>query len=102
MTAGIAGVPLGTYLSTRLSKKYPRSDPIICAAGLLISAPLLSASMIIVTLNDKLAYLFVFLGQIALNLNWAIVADMLLVRLKSTNYFPTYHYLLLLSTFFIF
>lgn len=83
MTAGIIGVPLGAYLSTNLSKKYPRSDPVICAMGLLLSAPLISAAMIMVTQNAPLAYVLVFLGEVALNLNWAIVADMLLVRFHS-------------------
>lgn len=83
MTAGIIGVPLGSYLSTRLSKNYPRCDPVICAVGLLLSAPLIAASMIFVTDSAPLAYLFVFLGEVALNLNWAIVADMLLVRINS-------------------
>lgn len=85
MTAGIAGVPLGSYLSTKLSKRYPRSDPVICAVGLLLSAPLIAASMIFVTYSAPLAYILVFLGEIALNLNWAIVADMLLVRLSPLN-----------------
>lgn len=81
MTAGIIGVPLGSYLSTRLGKTYPRSDPVICAIGLLISAPLIAGSMLVVTANSTLAYILVFLGEVALNCNWAIVADMLLVRL---------------------
>lgn len=80
MLAGIIGVPLGSYLSTKLSKRYPRSDPVICAMGLLISAPLIAASMLFVTVNSTLAYVLVFLGEVALNCNWAIVADMLLVR----------------------
>lgn len=48
--------------------------------GLLISAPLIAASMLFVTWNSSLAYICVFLGEVALNCNWAIVADMLLVR----------------------
>lgn len=76
------GVPLGSILSTKLSKRYPRSDPVICAVGLLLSAPLIAASMIFVTYSAPLAYLCVFLGELALNLNWAIVADMLLVRIN--------------------
>lgn len=85
MTAGIIGVPLGSYLSTKLSKRYPRSDPVICAVGLLLSAPLIAASMLFVTVNSTLAYTFVFLGEVALNCNWAIVADMLLVRIFSLS-----------------
>lgn len=80
MAAGILGVPLGAFLSTKLSKRYPRCDPVICAMGLLISAPLIAGSMLMVTVNSTLAYILVFFGEIALNLNWAIVADMLLVR----------------------
>lgn len=80
MLAGIIGVPLGSYLSTKLSKRYARCDPVICAMGLLISAPLIAASMLFVTVNSTLAYILVFLGEVALNCNWAIVADMLLVR----------------------
>lgn len=79
MTAGIIGVPLGSYLSTKLSKIYPRSDPVICAIGLLISAPLIAGAMLFVTVNSTVAYILVFLGEVALNCNWAIVADMLLV-----------------------
>lgn len=80
MTAGIIGVPLGSYLSTKLGKNYPRSDPVICAVGLLISAPLLAGAMLAITYNSTLAYILVFIGEVALNCNWAVVADMLLVR----------------------
>lgn len=80
MTSGICGVPLGSYLSQYLKKKYPRSDPIICAVGLLLSAPLIAGAMLMVTANAPIAYALVFFGELALNLNWAIVADMLLVR----------------------
>lgn len=80
MTAGIIGVPLGSYLSTWLSKKNLRYDPWICAFGLLISAPLIASSMLMVTVSSTWAYVLVFLGEVALNCNWAIVADMLLVR----------------------
>lgn len=86
MMAGIAGVPLGSYLSTKLSKHYPRCDPVICAVGLLLSAPLIAASMIFVTYSAPLAYLCVFFGEVALNLNWAIVADMLLVRIYFSKF----------------
>lgn len=80
MVSGIIGVPLGTYLAQKLKTKSHRYDPIICAGGLLISAPLLASSMIMVTADEKLAYVLVFFGEVALNLNWAIVADILLVR----------------------
>lgn len=82
MVAGLVGVPLGSYLSQRLSKKYKRIDPIICAIGLVLSAPLLAGAMLMITVNSTIAYILVFLGQLTLNLNWAIVADILLVRIQ--------------------
>lgn len=80
MTTGIIGVPLGSYLSQRLSVKHPQADAYICAAGLFISAPLLLGVLFAVRVNIYLAYALIFFGEVALNLNWAIVADILLVR----------------------
>lgn len=80
MVSGIVGVPLGTVLAQSLKKRYPRADPIICAFGLLISAPFLLGAMLVVPVNAPAAYALVFFGSVALNLNWAIVADILLVR----------------------
>ncbi|XP_055310032.1 protein spinster isoform X1 [Sitodiplosis mosellana] len=78
MISGIIGVPLGTYLTQKLKKNSSRNDPIVCACGLFISAPLLAGGMIMITQNEPIAYVLVFIGEIALNLNWAIVADILL------------------------
>jgi hypothetical protein len=99
MTAGIIGVPLGSYLSTNFIKRFPRIDPVICAMGLLISAPLIAFSIFFITESPLAAYIAVFIGQVALNCNWAVVADMLLVRicphtfilsvLLSNLYFPS-------------
>lgn len=63
--------------------KYSRSDPIICAVGLIISAPLLAAAMLLVTNSTWAVYTLIFFGELALNLNWAIVADILLVRIQT-------------------
>uniref|UniRef100_A0A8D8NE94 Protein spinster n=1 Tax=Culex pipiens TaxID=7175 RepID=A0A8D8NE94_CULPI len=85
MTTGIIGVPLGSYLSQRFNRKYPRADPYICAVGLILSAPLLAGAMLTVSANATLAYVLVFFGELALNLNWAIVADMLLYVVVPTR-----------------
>lgn len=79
MGAGLVGVPLGTVLAQTLKRRYPRADPLICAGGLLISAPFLLGSMFLVSVHTGAAYALIFLGAVALNLNWAIVADILLV-----------------------
>uniref|UniRef100_A0A1Q3FXA7 Putative sugar transporter/spinster transmembrane protein n=2 Tax=Culex tarsalis TaxID=7177 RepID=A0A1Q3FXA7_CULTA len=85
MTTGIIGVPLGSYLSQRFNRKYPRADPYICAVGLIVSAPLLAGAMLTVSVNATLAYVLVFFGELALNLNWAIVADILLYVVVPTR-----------------
>lgn len=79
MISGIIGVPLGSYLSTHYAKRFPRCDPIICAFGLILSAPLMAGAMLFVTANATLTYILIFFAELTLNLNWAIVADMLLV-----------------------
>ena len=80
MLSGIVGVPLGSILSTKLKQKYPRADPIICACGLLLSAAFLAVGMFTANVSIYVAFFALFLGEVALNLNWSIVADILLVR----------------------
>jgi len=82
MLSGIVGVPLGSLLSTKLKPRYPRADPIICAAGLILSAGFLAVGLFTANRNIYAAFLLLFLGEIALNLNWSIVADILLVSLR--------------------
>lgn len=79
MVAGLIGVPMGSFLSQFLKKRYPSADPIICAFGLLLSAPLLTGACLLVNSNSAGTYALIFFGQLALNLNWAVVADILLV-----------------------
>ncbi|KAI4498585.1 hypothetical protein M0802_006291 [Mischocyttarus mexicanus] len=78
MMSGIIGVPLGSFLAQKLRVHWATIDPLICAIGLLISAPLIFFATITANTNANLCYILIFLGQVALNLNWAIVADMLL------------------------
>lgn len=80
MAAGIVGLSMGSVLSQTLKHKYPYIDPIICGAGLVISAPFLIGTTYACTRNTALCYILLFLGQVSLNLNWAIVSDILLVR----------------------
>jgi hypothetical protein len=42
---GILGVGLGVEISRRLRRSNPRADPLVCAAGLLGSAPFLFLSL---------------------------------------------------------
>lgn len=82
MMAGIVGLSLGSLLSQLLKPRIPFVDPIICGVGLITSAPLLLGTTYTCTQNTALTYVLLFLGQVTLNLNWAIVVDIVLVRNK--------------------
>ncbi|KOX71382.1 Protein spinster [Melipona quadrifasciata] len=78
MLAGLIGVPMGSLLAQKLRVQWQQADPLICAMGLLISVPLLFFATIIANTNSVVCYILIFFGQLSLNLNWSIVADMLL------------------------
>lgn len=80
MMSGLIGVPLGVWLGAALTKRFPRSHPVICAAGLLVSAPAMALGMLLTDGYFYAPFVLMFIGEVALNLNWAIVADMSLVR----------------------
>lgn len=80
VAAGVIGLGTGALLTQLLRPKFPRIDPIICFAGLVTSSPILFASTFVVTRNALLCYVMLFFGQVTLNLNWAIIVDMSLVR----------------------
>ena len=79
MVAGLIGVPLGTLLSSRLRPHYRNADPLICAAGLITSSPLIYLGLVVVKYSGGWGFTLVFFAEVALNLSWPIVADMLLV-----------------------
>ncbi|PBC33212.1 Protein spinster [Apis cerana cerana] len=78
MVAGLIGVPLGSFLAQKLRVHWQQADPLICAMGLLISVPLLFFASLTANTNSILCYILIFFGQLSLNLNWSIVADILL------------------------
>lgn len=80
MVAGLIGVPLGSLLAQKLRVRWQQTDPLICATGLLISVPLLFFATITANTDSVACYILIFFGQLSLNLNWSIVADILLVR----------------------
>lgn len=81
MLAGIVGVALGTFLSYQLKACCAIADPMVCGIGLLMSAPLLLGATYASTQNSAVCFVLLFLGQLTLNLNWAIVCDIVLVRM---------------------
>lgn len=79
MLSGVVGVPLGSYLAQRFRPTHPNCDPHICAVGLFISSPMVFMALYLARTNETWCLIFVFLGEVALNLCWSIVADILLV-----------------------
>lgn len=79
MLSGLIGVPIGSFASQKLSSFSLRADPLICAAGLILSAPSLWAAAVLSTSYTKTTLILIFLGMLLLNLTWCIVADILLV-----------------------
>ncbi|TMW43275.1 hypothetical protein DOY81_011645 [Sarcophaga bullata] len=85
MLAGLIGVPLGSMLATRLRGVMENCDPHICAAGLLVSAPMVYMALVLPKTDSTLCFLFIFFAQVALNLCWSIVADILLYVVVPTR-----------------
>ncbi|EDW48080.1 protein spinster isoform X2 [Drosophila sechellia] len=85
MLAGLIGVPMGSFLAQRLRGRYENCDPYICAVGLFISAPMVFAALVVPQTSESLCFFFVFVAQVALNLCWSIVADILLYVVVPTR-----------------
>ena len=77
--AGICGLILGSGLSLWLRKKIAWIDPIICGIGLLMSVPLIFGALYVLDQSVTWAFILMFIGQVFLNMNWAVVVDISLV-----------------------
>ncbi|KAM6905206.1 protein spinster homolog 1 [Xenentodon cancila] len=82
---GVLGVASGVQASRQLRTKTPRADPLVCAAGLLLSAPFLYLAIVFAQASTVATYVFIFLGETFLSMNWAIVADILLYVVVPTR-----------------
>ncbi|BHF60870.1 Protein spinster 3 [Sparganum proliferum] len=74
--AGLLGVVLGSFLGRKLRVFTSVAEPYVCGGGLLLSAPFVYASLLSPYFNFYLCMFFVFIGQLLICLNWALVADM--------------------------
>lgn len=83
--SGMAGLAMGYYLSHTLRARYPKVDPIVCATGLFISVPFLIGLTYASCYNTVLCYMLLFFGQVMINLNWAIICDILLYVVLPTR-----------------
>ncbi|MGH0147559.1 UNVERIFIED_CONTAM: hypothetical protein FKN15_019382 [Acipenser sinensis] len=78
VVTGIVGVGIGAGVARRLKKSMPDGDPLLCAVGMLGSAPCLYLAMVTADKSIATSYVFIALGETLLSLNWAVVADILL------------------------
>ncbi|KAL0993650.1 hypothetical protein UPYG_G00111090 [Umbra pygmaea] len=85
VVSGILGVASGAEVSRRLRVFTPRADPLVCAMGLLLSAPFLYLAIVFAQVSTVATYVFIFLGETFLSMNWAIVADILLYVVVPTR-----------------
>ncbi|XP_028268128.1 protein spinster homolog 1 [Parambassis ranga] len=85
VVTGVLGVASGVQVSRLLRKRTPRADPLVCAAGLLLSAPFLYLAIVFAQASTIATYVFIFLGETFLSMNWAIVADILLYVVVPTR-----------------
>lgn len=78
VAAGIGGVISGS-LAARFWKSHGResADALVCAVGLLVCAPCLTAVILCSQGAASLFWLLVFFTEFFLCLNWAVVADIL-------------------------
>ncbi|XP_075686277.1 protein spinster homolog 1-like [Rhinoderma darwinii] len=75
---GIVGVGAGVEISKRFRKVNPRADALVCACGMLGSAPFLLLALTLARFSLVASYILIFIGALLLTLNFAIVDDILL------------------------
>ncbi|KAI1903734.1 hypothetical protein AGOR_G00030270 [Albula goreensis] len=78
VVTGIVGVVIGTSIAKRLRDRVPNADPLICAVGMLTSAPCFFLAIVLAYNSIPATYVFIAIGETLLSLNWAILADILL------------------------
>uniref|UniRef100_A0A8C6TM55 Spinster homolog 3 (Drosophila) n=1 Tax=Neogobius melanostomus TaxID=47308 RepID=A0A8C6TM55_9GOBI len=85
VVTGILGVCIGAGLSRFFRNRVGYADPVICAVGMLGSVPFLIATIFTASVSIPAAYVFIFLTEIMLSMNWPILADILLYVVVPTR-----------------
>ncbi|CAN0049261.1 unnamed protein product [Lampetra planeri] len=83
--AGLAGVALGSEAARRWRRHEPSAEPLVCGLGLLASGPFLYAALLLAKSSPVTTYVFIFLGEVLLFLNWALIADIMLFVVVPTR-----------------
>ncbi|XP_041864277.1 protein spinster homolog 3 isoform X2 [Melanotaenia boesemani] len=85
VATGILGGALGTILSRQFGEKVLHADPLICAVGMMGSVPCLFIIIFVASASIPATYVFIFLGELLLSLNWPVLADILLYVVVPTR-----------------
>jgi len=72
---GLLGLALGSGLSYVLRPRVKWIDPVLCGGGLLLSSPLIFTAIYTCKTDFFTALIILIVGEIFLNMNWAIVVD---------------------------
>ncbi|XP_042194656.1 protein spinster homolog 2 [Callorhinchus milii] len=75
---GFLGLILGVAATRWYRTKTARSDPLVCAFGMLSSSIFISLIFVFARFSILGAYICIFIGETLLFLNWAITADILM------------------------
>ncbi|XP_066445073.1 protein spinster homolog 1-like [Eleutherodactylus coqui] len=78
VVSGVLGVVAGAEISKKYQKGNPRADPLVCACGMLCSAPFLFLALILADISLVATYAFIFIGSALISLRWAVLTNILL------------------------
>ncbi|XP_049896380.1 protein spinster homolog 3-like isoform X3 [Epinephelus moara] len=78
VVSGFLGGCLGSAISKWFRDKFPKADPLICTVGLLGSVPCLLITIFVASASIPATYVFIFIGELLISLNWAVMPDILL------------------------
>jgi len=70
--AGVLGVWSGSFTGQKLRVRFPTADPLVCAWGMIISAPLLFWGLIMATGPQWATYTVITFAQWFMNVNWFV------------------------------
>ncbi len=76
--AGFCGVTVGTMGAQFYRRFNSKADTLVCALGNLLAAPFLFFGLILANNYVTVTWVCVFLGEMCLFLNWALVPDILM------------------------
>lgn len=86
VAAGITGTVAGSELSKYLGKYTRKAEALVCSLGMMLSAPLLMVAITVVHYEQLyVSWVFVFLSEFFLCLNWAPVSAILLYSIVPTR-----------------